>query len=89
MPNQELVPFMTGYKATDANMCCRGVQLKLGEWSDEVEGDLGPCKNGFHFCEEPLDVLNYYSAANSRFAEVEASGEIDKGDDKIGQRFVD
>ena len=34
------------------------------------------CEKGFHACEEPLDVLNYYSEPDSRYCTVEQSGEI-------------
>lgn len=34
--------------------------------------------NGFHCCENPLDVLGYYSGKGSRFAVVEAGGDINQ-----------
>ena len=78
-------------------MTCRGFQYKEGNtytMDDEPE-----CyENGFHFCEYPLDCLNYYDARESVYHKVEATGKIDKendGDDtkiatneiKIGARL--
>ncbi len=36
------------------------------------------CHKGFHACDNPLDVLNYYNLCESEFTEVEALGEIDR-----------
>ncbi len=72
------------YKGTDKNMQCRGMQYELGK--KVVSDDAVRCGNkGFHSCERPLDVLCYYSPANSRYFEAEADGKIDKcnGDSKI------
>ncbi|MBI4395465.1 MAG: hypothetical protein HY548_00120, partial [Elusimicrobia bacterium] len=33
---------------------------------------------GFHFCENPFDILTYYSPSNSRFAEVDGGGGTDR-----------
>ena len=62
---------MKGYKATDANMCCRGFQFELGKWH-EFEGDLIECQSGFHFCDYPSGPWCYYSEPGTRIWEVEA-----------------
>ncbi|MCR1905156.1 DUF7666 domain-containing protein [Intestinimonas butyriciproducens] len=64
------------YKGMDANMQCRGFQYEVGK---EYETDEAvACKTGFHACEYPLDVINYYAPAESRYAVVEQSGKISK-----------
>ena len=70
------------YKGFDKNFQCRGFQYEIGK-SYTHEGEIKPCKNGFHACEYPLSVFSYYAPADSRFAEVEASGKIIPSDDKI------
>ena len=76
---------MFGYKGFDKNLKCRGFQYEIGKTFEE---DIEPkcCERGLHFCELPLDVLNYYNYSpidGSRFAKVEALGTIDKREDKV------
>lgn len=73
---------MKGYKGFDKNFQCRGFQYEEGkEFIEDVEPSL--CSAGLHFCEMPLDVLNYYDYNGSNiFAEVEAFGDIVEGEDK-------
>ena len=67
------------YKGMDKDMKCRGFQYEVGK---EYEADKAiACECGFHACEYPLDVFNYYPPAGSRFFEVEQSGELSKGND--------
>ena len=71
------------YKGMDANMQCRGFQYEVG---GEYETDKAKaCETGFHACEMPLDVFNYYPPAASRFFEVEQDGDIarENGDSKV------
>ena len=68
-----------GYKAFNKDMTCRGFQYEENK-EYEIEGKPKCCGNGFHFCENPLDTLNYYDLCNSTFAEVEAIGDINKPD---------
>ena len=63
------------YKAFDENMRCRGFQYEVGKEYD-MNGDIKCCKRGFHACESPMEVWNYYDMLTSRFAEVEQSGKI-------------
>ena len=68
-----------GYKAFNKDMTCRGFQYEENK-EYEIEEKPKCCGNGFHFCENPLDTLNYYDLCNSTFAEVEAIGDINKPD---------
>ena len=66
------------YKAFDKNMRCRGFQYEVGKEYD-MNGDIQCCKRGFHACESPMEVWDYYDMLTSRFAEVEQSGKISTG----------
>lgn len=70
------------FKGFDKNFKCLRFQYEVGK-SYTHKGDIEPCESGFHACEYPLSAFNYYAPANSRFAEVEASGKIVPNDDKI------
>ncbi len=75
---------MKGYKALGQDMrasLSNGMQFELGKIYT-VNGEVVPCKNGFHFCEK-IEYLNcYYNIADSRIFEVEADGTIIKSEDK-------
>ena len=68
------------YKGFDENFRCRDFQYEVGK-EYEIKGEIKCCKRGFHACESPMEVFDYYDMFNSRFAEVEQSGQIDKEDD--------
>ena len=75
-----------GYKAFNKGMICKGKQYKENTTYEENGNKI--CEAGvMHFCEEPFDVLNYYSLVDengdiSDFADVEAVGDIYKREDK-------
>lgn len=72
---------MKAYKGFNADMTCRDFQYKPGG-EYEMNGEIKVCKRGFHGCEMPMDVLQYYPpGTNSRYFEVEQDGEIVKSDD--------
>ena len=71
------------YKGFDKDLKCRGFQYEVGKEYELPKGEsVSVCSNGFHACESPLEVLDYYfmdgSANLSRFCEVEQSGEFSK-----------
>ena len=70
------------YKGFDKNLCCRGFQYEIGK-EYKHDGEVKPCKSGFHACIEPIDVLCFYEPGTSRFCEVEVSGNVVASDDKI------
>lgn len=64
-----------GYKAFNKGLICRGFQYKENEVFKMKHAKL--CKSGFHYCENPLDVLDYYDLIEdngdlTEFAEVES-----------------
>ena len=69
-----------GYKGFDKDLKCRGFQYEVGK---EYSTDKAvACETGFHYCENPMDVLNFYTPCDdtgnlNRFCEVEGSGDFD------------
>ena len=64
------------YKGFDKDFKCRGFQYEVGK-TYEMDGNIACCNRGFHACESPMEVFDYYDMLTSRFAEVEQSGKID------------
>ena len=75
------------FKGFDKDMKCRGFQYEVGKKYTH-EGDISVCNSGFHACENPLDVLNYYSDVNGKFCEVEQSGNTQQREDKIASSEI-
>ena len=76
-----------GYKGFDKDLKCRGFQYEVGK---EYSTDKAvACNTGFHYCECPMDVLDFYAPCDdtgtpNRFCEVEGSGDFDKSEiDKL------
>ena len=73
------------YKGFDKDLKCRGFQYEVGK-EYEMSGEISCCKNGFHACESPLEVLDHYflmaNARMGRFCEVEQSGKLDRENDR-------
>ena len=65
-----------GYKGFDKSLQCRGFQYKVGEIFEE-KGTIKACESGFHFCENPFNVFDYYPPSDSRYCNVEGDGKID------------
>src|SRR5882762_8333875 len=80
---------LKSYKGFNADMSCRGVKFAVG--GEYVhEGAVKACSAGFHACEYPLDVLQYYPPNTSVYAEVEQDGEISKhsDDSKVASKIL-
>jgi len=76
---------VVAYKGFNKDWKCLDFQYAVGN-TYEHKGSVAACKQGFHACEIPLDVWNYYPPNSSVFAVVEADGKIDRkadGDSKL------
>ena len=69
-------PILT-YKGFDKDLKCREFQYEIGGTYENEKG-AEACKYGFHACEHPLNVFEYYAPAGNRFAVVEQSGAISR-----------
>ena len=71
------------YKGFDANLQCRGYQFEVGKAAEPITGKIVQCSRGYHACQNPLDVLDFYPFENgNRFAKVTMRGQIDRSDNK-------
>ena len=79
---------ITGVKGFNKDMKCIDMQYEVGKDFEMPAGKTLKCcpddpgtEGGLHFCENPLDVFGYYAPADSKFAEVESRGEIQRAND--------
>ena len=76
---------MKMYKGFDKDLKCRDFQYEIGKTYKEPTADL--CEKGFHACEYPLDVFEYYAPGNmSRYCEVDLDDVSDKKSNKNSKR---
>lgn len=82
---------MKAYKGFDKDLKCRGYQYQIGGEYTEDSAEL--CKRGFHACELPHDIFNYYAPAESRFCKVdldatdEQNSEDSEDSKRVGTRI--
>ena len=65
-----------GYKAFNKDMTCQGFQFQEGKTYKTDKAEI--CQEGFHFCTNPFDVLDYYNLCDSEFHEIQSTGIIDQ-----------
>lgn len=75
------------YKGFDKDLKCRGYQFEVGKEYEEEKADICDC--GFHACENPLDIFDYYPPADSRYCEVDLDANDQKSDDskRVGKHI--
>lgn len=65
---------MIGYKVFNEDWTCKDFQYKVGE-TYTYDGEIVPCKAGFHFCEHLVNCYDYYGFnKNNKVALIEATG---------------
>ena len=77
------------YKGFDKDMKCQGFQFAEGETYHEDKAEL--CKNGFHACTMPLDVLGYYPPGDGsiyRMVELDDVCDEKSNDSKICAKTI-
>ncbi|MCW2405069.1 hypothetical protein M2336_001698 [Sphingobium sp. B1D7B] len=73
---------IVAYKGFDKNLQCRGYQYEVGKTYVHT-GPVVRCQSGFHVCQNPLDVLDFYGLEDgNRFARVTVGGKVDRSEDK-------
>src|SRR3990167_4475529 len=65
---------ITAYKGFGPDWTCRGFKYELGKTYTH-DGALSLCNSGFHACEAPLDVWNYYPPHSGNIAATVELGE--------------
>ena len=86
--NNKEMKKITSYKGFNSDLTCKGFKYKVGE-EYEQHGKIIPCVNGFHACENPFDVFDYYdNIRNNRYCEVEQSGVIVKERNKTASSHI-
>ena len=80
---------MKGFKAFEKGMICNPTGCNPYQFAENTtfeEESAQICNKGFHFCENPFDVIDYYGYVKNgqinEFAEVEALDEVCTDDNK-------
>ena len=79
---------MKCFKGFDKDLKCRGFQYEIGKEYTEDKADI--CNYGFHACEFPMDVFNYYPPSDSRYCEVDLEANDQKSSDdskRVGKKI--
>ena len=79
---------MKCYKGFDKDLkCFGGFQYEIGKTFETDKADICDC--GFHACENPMDVFNYFPPSDSRYCEVEldANDQTHNDSKRVGNRI--
>ena len=79
---------MKCYKGFDKDLkCFGGFQYEIGKTFETDKADICDC--GFHACENPMDVLNYFPPSDSRYCEVDldANDQTHTDSKRVGKRI--
>ena len=79
---------MKCYKGFDKDLkCFGGFQYEIGKTFETDKANICDC--GFHACENPMDVFNYFPPSDSRYCEVELDANDQTHDDskRVGKRI--
>jgi hypothetical protein len=81
-----------GFKGFTKDLKCQGYQYEVGK-AFEMDDEPILCQQGFHFCENPMDVFTYYAPGDNRYCEVEGDGATVKhggvdGDSKVAAQKI-
>ncbi len=69
-----------GYKGFNKDLTCRGFQYEEGK-TYKHRGKVEVCNEGFHFCENPIDIFRFYPPGESIFHKVVGAGELKSEED--------
>ena len=79
---------MKCFKGFDKDLKCKDFQYEIGKEYSEEKANI--CNYGFHACEFPMDVFNYYPPSDSRYCEVELEANNQKSSDdskRVGKKI--
>ena len=75
MEEKENNKLIKAYKGFNKDMTCRDFKYEVGK--EYKTDDAILCKKGFHACENPLDVLDFYSDVDGKYCVVEQPGKTE------------
>ena len=68
------------FKGFDKNLKCRDFQYEVGKEYIH-DGNIKVCESGFHACENPMDVFDFYPPNKARYCEITGDGKESSDED--------